>query len=1000
MTASFDGIDLVEDTIRRAQRTTGKDPVGDYPDPGVHTACMPYGVYGVYMNGTYAIGNNATYAEVATELMVCEATNEVGGDGTVGLKVLQYSLPTGTLSNYIGPSDITPAQVATDVHVLPNSATSVLDIVWDGIGWWFISAGSVLRRIIGSPHLDESLNLSVGNCTSAVYAAGHLWVTSTNATSQLLRVQTRVDPGQQVSEAGAFDLGITGGARAIAYHDATKTLFLAMDNGTDSVIRLQLNAEDGTFTQTGTINLSTSTVGIVVQEATNTVYVLGANAIVYELNAVGTMAIQSQVDSTLDPASLGKITITDPEGAAQFLTVSMDTNNKVVTTTTTGALSGVDTHILGDGAVVVQTAALGGLVFAPTGPIGGVGDADDGKLIWIDREGGPQAALGSVFKVWRQPGAPVAKGGDDTLFTATSTLAAGSYNNYDLLAGASLTTLESDAAYAAALEVTGPVVLTGLRAPPTRTGVLHLTNSKDSLAPITFAPRNASSDAKNQFAYGSAAVPENFLLYPGQTVPLVYSPFEGAWTISGGQRQELWPAPTVENSAFNAQNGVLHRVDLGSGDLTITLDLLATTGLAPAHGDRFGVHVTRQGGVITIDTSSTVDDLIVDLDALIIGAPGVAHSQVSTLSNTATSRFFEFIYRVVSGNPNVWELHRVTDSPGDCIITDTLTAALTNNWNPSENLDLEDANVFTGRTYVIADADGVSYEVSGLSGVQSYIGKLVTVIVLGSKGYTFLHSSASSDAASRMTLPGAVDLHVAPTQSVTFMRIGNAASGEWVVVSTTANNVALETTDDSFGADQNDFEPDEWQLGASHIRVLVANDIKISGFGPPGGSIMKTLIFPNSNIATLQHQNANSLAANRIVTPDGNDMAMANGSVTMLYDTVDNVWRVLGYSDDGEATFLTGANQNNMDPPAWEATKHLRINTSADFDITGFLAATTIKHKRLYFVGPDTVTLKHQDGLSDPANRLTIPGGVNIDCEAGDIYDLYYDTTSTTWRVG
>ena len=55
-----------------------------------------------------------------------------------------------------------------------------------------------------------------------------------------------------------------------------------------------------------------------------------------------------------------------------------------------------------------------------------------------------------------------------------------------------------------------------------------------------------------------------------------------------------------------------------------------------------------------------------------------------------------------------------------------------------------------------------------------------------------------------------------------------------------------------------------------------------------------------------------------------------------------------GYSDDGEATFLTGANQNNMDPPAWEATKHLRINTSADFDITGFLAATTIKHKRLY----------------------------------------------------
>lgn len=97
-----------------------------------------------------------------------------------------------------------------------------------------------------------------------------------------------------------------------------------------------------------------------------------------------------------------------------------------------------------------------------------------------------------------------------------------------------------------------------------------------------------------------------------------------------------------------------------------------------------------------------------------------------------------------------------------------------------------------------------------------------------------------------------------------------------------------------------------------------------------------------------------------------------------------------------------GANQNNYAPTGWEFATHLRLTaTGANRDITGFVAVadseTFVKH--IVNIADFAVTLTHDDALSTAANRILLPGDLDFSIGPNEAASLFYDETSTRWRL-
>ncbi len=113
----------------------------------------------------------------------------------------------------------------------------------------------------------------------------------------------------------------------------------------------------------------------------------------------------------------------------------------------------------------------------------------------------------------------------------------------------------------------------------------------------------------------------------------------------------------------------------------------------------------------------------------------------------------------------------------------------------------------------------------------------------------------------------------------------------------------------------------------------------------------------------------------------------------------------LGTSDAVETPAQITVNQNNytfVTGVGFLASTFDRLSTDASRDITGFdstgITAVQLR-KKLINVGSFDLVLKHDDGASDLANRILIPGGADLIMAPNDAVDIMYDVTSSRWRV-
>jgi len=94
-----------------------------------------------------------------------------------------------------------------------------------------------------------------------------------------------------------------------------------------------------------------------------------------------------------------------------------------------------------------------------------------------------------------------------------------------------------------------------------------------------------------------------------------------------------------------------------------------------------------------------------------------------------------------------------------------------------------------------------------------------------------------------------------------------------------------------------------------------------------------------------------------------------------------------------------GTSQNNWSPSSWSSRTMFRVTPSAAVTITG-MAALTGARKTLFNVsGSNTITIAHESASSTAGNRVICPGNANYALGPSSAVDIWYDPSSSRWRI-
>lgn len=98
----------------------------------------------------------------------------------------------------------------------------------------------------------------------------------------------------------------------------------------------------------------------------------------------------------------------------------------------------------------------------------------------------------------------------------------------------------------------------------------------------------------------------------------------------------------------------------------------------------------------------------------------------------------------------------------------------------------------------------------------------------------------------------------------------------------------------ALSASQNDYTPSGLS-GAQMVRIDLSDDVSLTGLGSGSASRVLTLINVSTDYSLLlEHQHADSAAANRFICPNGQDLALRpGGGVTLWYDGTSSRWRFM-----------------------------------------------------------------------------------------------------------
>lgn len=349
-------------------------------------------------------------------------------------------------------------------------------------------------------------------------------------------------------------------------------------------------------------------------------------------------------------------------------------------------------------------------------------------------------------------------------------------------------------------------------------------------------------------------------------------------------------------------------------------------------------------------------------------------------------------------------------------------------------------------------AGASAWNLTGLAGGAE--GRVV-ILELNDTGQalTLAHNSASSAAANRIYCPGSALLTISGQATVNaagtailkydgtaqkwrVIGFNSAFNNHGVIFAGSTNIAGLVSVS---GIQNNTTTGTQNDLALGNVNTLMwagAAPSVITGFS--GGANGRILIIDvlSASALTLAHENAGSVAANRLSCPQGVDaiasslIATGAASATFRYDSAISRWKLIGllsttcntvfkYNDTlvSNAQFYAngrmvlgavsptaiGAGPTpNYAPAGASLTSFIRQDLTANAVVSGLVIPSmvdgllvTIQNVNASF----TLTLTNEDVASVTTNRFLLPGNASLVIAVNGVQALRYDATSARWRV-
>lgn len=113
-------------------------------------------------------------------------------------------------------------------------------------------------------------------------------------------------------------------------------------------------------------------------------------------------------------------------------------------------------------------------------------------------------------------------------------------------------------------------------------------------------------------------------------------------------------------------------------------------------------------------------------------------------------------------------------------------------------------------------------------------------------------------------------------------------------------------------------------------------------------------------------------------------------------------WSNITTADLGE-NLITAADiatdQNNYAPTSWATATIMRLRATGALRVLNGLAPATAKRKVLVNYGSFAIRLKHLGAGQSAGNQISTPAGLDFDLMPGAGVTLFYDQTSSLWRI-
>ena len=109
-------------------------------------------------------------------------------------------------------------------------------------------------------------------------------------------------------------------------------------------------------------------------------------------------------------------------------------------------------------------------------------------------------------------------------------------------------------------------------------------------------------------------------------------------------------------------------------------------------------------------------------------------------------------------------------------------------------------------------------------------------------------------------------------------------------------------------------------------------------------------------------------------------------------------WKEIFYTSVITPSQIT-ADQDDYSPTGFSTCAVMRLSSDAVRAVTGLSGGKDGRLVKVYNVGDYTITLNDEDSSSVAANRFTCPGSSNFTIQEAGYAELWYDDTSSRWRV-